>query len=128
MDPAWRVRGVRGATTAETNTAPAIREAVLELALELDRMNQLIPTDLVMVLFTCTPDLDACFPSQVVREHFPGWDQVPLMDLAHMPVKGSLPRCIRVIIQLHTSKTQLTPVYLRGAQALRPDLIQVRRD
>ncbi len=124
----WRVRGVRGATTAQENSRQAINEAVLELVQNLISINQLFPENIVMVQFTCTPDLDACFPSQIVRESL-GWEQVAFLDLAHLPVPNSLKLCIRVIIQINTPKTQdqMQPVYLRGARNLRPDLIAANR-
>ncbi|WP_218080188.1 chorismate mutase [Anthocerotibacter panamensis] len=124
MEGAWRVRGVRGATTVHENSRAAVREAVVELVRALMAHNQLVPEDMVMVMFTCTPDLDSCFPSQMVREEL-SWEHVPFLDLAHLGVQGSLKRCIRVIIQVNTPKlqAQMQPVYLRGARGLRPDLL-----
>ena len=118
----WRVRGIRGATTVEENTASAIAEAVGELLDEIEAYNQLDPKEIVCVFFTATADLDAMFPAAVTRNR-PGWDNVPLLDLQQMPVKDSLPRCIRILIQFNTNLPQSAIVhcYLRQAQSLRPD-------
>jgi chorismate mutase len=115
-------RGVRGATTAEANTAPAILATTRELLAQIVEANSLDPADVASALFTVTPDLTAAFPAQAAREL--GWHHVPLLDAQEIPVPGSLPRCVRVLIHWNTAKTQqeICHVYLRGAAWLRPDL------
>jgi len=124
MSLGWRVRAVRGATTVESNTATEIAEAVQELMDCLCQANQLVPEEIVSVIFTVTPDLDAAFPAATARQQS-GWERVPLLDMQGMAVPGSPKRCIRVLIQFNTEKGQgdVQPVYLRQAQCLRPDLV-----
>lgn len=126
----WRVRAIRGATTASENTVEAIREAVKELLDELERRNQLDPDDIISAIFTATRDLDAIFPAQIARERS-HWDHVALLDVQQMHVKGSLERCIRFLIHVNTpaSKVEIYHPYLRGAKNLRPDwsLAQISR-
>ena len=119
----WKVRAIRGATTASANTEAAIREVVKELLDEIEAHNQLEPEEIVSVVFTTTRDLDAVFPAAIARER-PGWEYVPLLDLQQMYVQGSLERCIRVLIYINTFKSQVEIVhpYLRQAKNLRPDL------
>ena len=119
----WKVRGIRGATTVTENTAQAITEAVMELLDEIEAHNQLDPKEIICVFFTTTPDLDAIFPAAAARQR-PNWDTVPLLDLQQMHVKGSLQRCIRVLIQVNTPHPQSAIIhrYLRQAKTLRPDL------
>ncbi len=123
----WKVRGIRGATTVETNTREAIAEAVTELLDEIEAHNSFNSEDISYVFFTTTPDLDAVFPAAVARQR-PGWDQVPLLDLQQMAVPGSLSYCIRILIQVNTTLPQSAIVhrYLRKAQYLRPDLSAVK--
>lgn len=118
-----QVRGIRGATTVTENTAVAMTDAVHELIAEIEHHNLFRPEDIICVFFTVTQDLNAMFPAAAARTR-PGWDCVPLIDLQQMNVKGSLQRCIRVLIQVNTSVAQSAIVhrYLRDAQALRPDL------
>lgn len=118
----WKVRAIRGATTVSENTVDAIRDAVLELLAAIDSHNSFEPEDVVSAIFTATPDLDAIFPAAIARER-PHWEHVPLLDVQQMKVQGSLPRCIRVLIQVNTPQPQqaLSHLYLRGAQHLRPD-------
>ena len=119
----WKVRGIRGATTVEENTAIALTDAVNELLSEIEAHNQFDASDIVCVFFTTTADLDAIFPAAAARTR-PGWNYVPLIDLQQMHVEGSLERCIRVLIQLNTTLPQSKMVhrYLRNARILRPDL------
>ncbi|MEO1669944.1 MAG: chorismate mutase [Cyanobacteria bacterium J06631_2] len=119
----WQVRGIRGATTVTENTVTAMSNAVHELLAEIEAHNLFRPQDIVCVFFTVTADLDAIFPAAAARKR-PGWDHVPLIDLQQMHVKGSLERCIRVLLQVNTIQPQSAIVhrYLQQAQALRPDL------
>lgn len=118
----WKVRAIRGATTANSNTIEAIREVVTELLDEIETRNQLDPNDIVSVIFTATEDLDAVFPAAIARER-PNWENVPLLDVQQMHVDGSLKNCIRVLIHINTPKPQaeIFHSYLRQAQNLRPD-------
>jgi chorismate mutase len=115
-------RGIRGATTVEDNTADAILEATGELLEAITAANGLQVEELAAAFFTATQDLDAAFPARAARDL--GWDVVPLLDAQEIAVPGSPPRCIRVLLLWNTDKSQeeITHVYLRGAQALRPDL------
>lgn len=119
----WRVRAIRGATTVAENTEGAIAEAVIELLEELERLNPgvLDPDEIVNLIFSVTPDLDAVFPAKIVRQR-PGWNDVPLLDVQQMAVKGSLPRCIRLMLQINLpAEVCVRHAYLRDAAELRPD-------
>lgn len=115
-------RGVRGATTVETDSADEILAATRELLLHLVMANGIEVEDVASALFTVTPDLTAAFPAQAARQL--GWQHVALLDAQEIPVPGSVPHCIRVLLHWNTDKTQaaIRHVYLRGAAALRPDL------
>jgi chorismate mutase len=114
-------RGIRGATTTEENTAEAILAATRELLELVVEANDLKTEDVASAIFTTTPDLTTAFPAQAAREV--GWQNVALLDTQEMPVPGSLERCIRVLIHWNTGKSaaEIKHVYLKGAQALRPD-------
>lgn len=120
----WRVRAIRGATTASANTKEAIREAVTELLDELEAYNHLDPNEIVSATFTVTKDLDAIFPAAIARERS-HWANVPLIDVQQMHVEGSLERCIRFLIHFNTPDPNIKVhhPYLRQAKALRPDLV-----
>ena len=119
----WKVRGIRGATTVTENTPTAMAIAVNELIDEIKAHNSFKLEDIVCVFFTVTADLDAAFPAATARKR-PGWNHVPLIDLQQMNVKGSLERCIRILIQVNTLQPQSAIIhrYLHQAHILRPDL------
>ncbi len=122
----WKVRGIRGATTVAENSKIAIAEAVTELLDEIEAHNQFDCEEIISVFFSVTPDLDAVFPAAIARKR-PGWNSVPLLDLQHMNVTGSLERCIRILIQVNSLAPQsaMNHCYLRDAKSLRPDLEMV---
>ncbi len=122
------VRGVRGAITVEENTAGAIHGAARELLEEIVASNHVETDEIAAAIFTVTPDLTAAFPAEAARQM--GWSAVPLLSAVEIGVPGALPRCLRVLLLWNTPRAQaeVTHVYLRGAQALRPDLNNQARE
>jgi chorismate mutase len=114
-------RGLRGATTVPENEADAILQATAELLEALVDVNGFQEADVASVVFTATPDLDAVYPAVAARQL--GWTETALLCVQEMAVRGSLPRCIRVLIHWNTelAQDQLHHVYLREARKLRPD-------
>jgi chorismate mutase len=119
-------RGIRGATTVETDSAAAILSATRELLAHIAEANGLSVDDVASAFFTVTPDLTAAFPAQAAREL--GWQHAALLDAQEIPVPGGVPRCVRVLIHWNTEKSQaeIHHVYLRGATALRQDLAHIQ--
>lgn len=114
-------RGIRGATTVEVNEKEEIISATEELLEEIVQQNLFDPQDIGSVLFTVTKELTTTFPAEAARKR--GWTMVPMLCATEIPVPGSLPMCIRVLIHVNTTKRQdeIRHVYLRRAVALRPD-------
>ena len=124
------MRGIRGATTAEANTTEAITDATEELLGELISLNDLDPAELCFVYFTTTHDLTAEYPAYAARRL--GWLDVPLlcghdMDV-RLPNPRGVPMCVRVLLLYNTARPQSSMrfAYLRGAQAIKADLDNVR--
>jgi chorismate mutase len=117
------VRGIRGATTVESNTREAILDATRELLDEIIRVNGIKTEDVASAYFTTTPDLNAEFPAVVARSDF-GWTNIALMCGHEMDVPGSLRMCLRILLHVNTERAQdaVCHVYQRGAAVLRPDL------
>ena len=95
------VRAIRGATQVEANTAESIYSGVVELLSEILSANGLTPQDVISVLFTSSPDLNAAFPAAGAREV--GFASVPLI-------------C--------ASADSISHIYLHGAKSLRRDIAQ----
>ncbi len=119
--PTPRLQGIRGATTVTRNDAAEILSATDELLRTLIEANGLQPDDIVSGLFTVTQDLDAAFPARAAEDY--GWNIVALLHASEIPVPGSLPKCIRLLVHAYTSRSraEIKHCYLRGATALRPD-------
>lgn len=123
MSGALHVRALRGATTVERDDAAEIGVATRELLEAIIERNALGEADIVSAFFTVTPDLASDFPARAAREL--GWADVPLLCTVEIPVAEALARCIRVLVHVETDKPRvdMRHVYLRGARALRPDLL-----
>jgi chorismate mutase len=116
-----RLFALRGATTVDHNTSEDILGATETLMREIMERNELVPDDVVSCLFTLTHDLDAQFPAVAARQL--GFDQVPLMCAREIPVPGSLPRVIRVLMHYYAAdEHHAKHVYLGEARKLRLDL------
>ena len=118
------VRAIRGATQASANSAEAIDSATKELLLEMLRANQLTPVEVISVLFTVSPDLNAAFPAGSAREL--GFSEVPLICSVEIDVPGALERTIRVMAHVESSlsKSEISHIYLGAAKSLRRDIAQ----
>ena len=117
------VRGVRGAITVSSDDYEAILSATRELLSNILNANPTLQSeDIASGLFTTTEDLRSAYPAQAAREM--GWTHVPLICSREIPVPGSLPLCIRVLLQWNTDLPQhrIRHIYLGAAAALRPDL------
>jgi chorismate mutase len=118
-------RGVRGATTADSDTREDILKAARQLLALMIRQNGIESRDVASAIFTTTVDLNAEFPALAARQL--GWLDVALLCTHELDVPGSLRKCIRILLHWNTSKTpqEITHVYIKGATALRPDLCRL---
>lgn len=117
------IRGIRGATTVPSNRAEEIVDRSVELMNDLVEQNQINPEEVVSVYFTVTEDLNDGFPAKSLRQ-LKGWTYVPVMCMREIPVPGSLPKCIRVMVTAETEAEQreIKHIYHYDAKQLRPDL------
>jgi chorismate mutase len=120
--PRQRLFAVRGATQAEANEPAAILAATEALMRELiERNGGIEPEAMVSCLFTTTDDLDAEFPAVAAR-HL-GLEAVPLLCCREIPVPGSMPRVIRVMLHFYApAGHEPAHAYIGEAQKLRVDL------
>ena len=121
MPPPMRLYALRGATTVTANDGDAILAATDELMRAILERNRLAPEHLVSCIFTLTEDLDAEFPAVAARRM--GLSAVPLLCAREVPVPGSLPMVIRVLIHCYGDEGhEAQHVYLGEAASLRLDL------
>jgi chorismate mutase len=114
---------VRLATTCDADTPDAIASAIRELIETFHHRNDCGPAAVALVLFTATHDLRSAKPAAAARAA--GWQHAQFLCLAEMPTDDDLPRCLRALafVTRGVGADPLKPVYLRGATALRPDLL-----
>ncbi len=115
-------RALRGATTVTQDTPEQVTARVQELLGAIMESNGLEEDDIVSIIFTATADVVSAFPATAARGI--GFGAVPLLCASEIPVPGSMPRCIRALLHITTTKTrdELHHVYLHDARGLRDDL------
>jgi chorismate mutase len=116
------VRALRGASTCAANTSEEISEVTQELLLAMMERNGVRHDDVISVIFTTTPDLNASFPATAARGI--GFGDVPLLCASEIDVPGAMPLTVRVLLHAYTerARSELRHVYLRNTSSLRDDL------
>ncbi|MEI7858845.1 MAG: chorismate mutase [Acidimicrobiales bacterium] len=116
------LRAIRGATTVDEDTVDDITSRVVTLLSRIMERNGLVEDDIVSILFTATDDIVSMFPATAARTM--GLGAVPLICARELPIVGSTPHCIRVMLHVTTERprSDIHHVYLEGAQGLRDDL------
>jgi chorismate mutase len=116
-----RTRAVRGAIQVVEDAPPAIHAAANRLVAQMLNANSIEVDDIVSILFTVTTDLASANPATGLRQK--GFASTPLMCAQEPEVRGAMPRVVRALITYEGSRDRpAVPIYLDGAEALRPDL------
>ena len=118
-------RGIRGAITIKADTKEEIKEATVELLSEMMKQNNIKTEDIAFAIFTVTKDIKADFPAKYARLEL-DFQYVPMMNYMEADVEGAIEKCIRVMLNVNTSKKQneIKHIYLKDAKKLRQDLIK----
>ncbi|MFB1080826.1 chorismate mutase [Jeotgalibacillus sp. JSM ZJ347] len=122
------IRGIRGATTVDSDQQESIVSATYFLLAEMIEKNHIDPEDTASVFISTTDDISSVFPAKALRQ-IEGWEYVPVMCMREIPVKDALPLCIRVMVHVNTKKKQkeIQHIYHHEAVKLRPDLVGANR-
>ena len=117
-----RLRAARGAIRVPSDDVDTLLGSSERLVSAILQRNEIAPEDLVSIMFTATDDLRAAFPAEAARRM--GLGRVPLMCAQEIPVEGSMPSVIRILLHFHSDRTldQVEHVYLDGAESLRDDV------
>jgi chorismate mutase len=114
-------KAVRGAIQVGANVAADIEAAAVRLVREMLRANSIADNHIVSILFSVTGDLTAANPATGLRRV--GFAATPLFCAQEPQTVESMARVIRVLITWNSrGRRPAVPVYLDGADALRPDL------
>jgi chorismate mutase len=117
-----KVRAARGAICVRADAPEAVLSATERLLGTMIERNGVATDDLVSIFFTTTEDLVSAFPAEAARRM--GLGGVPLMCGREIPVIGSMPQVVRILMHFHTHRAQvdIAHPYLDGAESLRDDL------
>ncbi|MCD8307216.1 MAG: (d)CMP kinase [Clostridia bacterium] len=111
---------IRGATTISADTADEIRTETARLLNEIVKQNSLDISQVSCIFFSSTQDITAIYPAKAAREA--GFSSCALFSCMEPPISGSLPLCIRVMLQTEQHIDAPRYVYLNEAVRLRTDL------
>ncbi|MDR0998632.1 MAG: chorismate mutase [Treponema sp.] len=115
-----RLYALRGATRC-LNEAEDIAVQVAAMYDELLAANSLGEGEIVSLIFSVTPDLDALNPASALRKTGRGGD-LALFCTGEPVVKGGLERTVRALIHCYLKEGAVPlHVYRNGAEVLRPD-------
>jgi len=116
------VRAARGAIVVPSDDPESMRTATSKLLEALLARNSIAHDDLISILFTATDDLSSAFPAEAARRM--GMGDIPLLCAREIPVVGSMPSVVRILMHFHTELglREVTHVYLDGAERLRDDI------
>jgi chorismate mutase len=114
-------RAVRGAIRVTDDTAAGIEAAGARIVGETLRANGIAENHIVSIIFSVTEDLTAGNPATGARRG--GLADTPLFCVQEARIDGAMPRVVRVLVTYDSlERRPIVPVYLDGAEALRPDL------
>ena len=115
------VRAVRGAIQIKENSQESVTNAVTELIKTVLKKNTINENDIISTVFSVTNDITAYNPAAAIRSL--GFSNIPLFCVQEAYMENQMPLIIRVLITYNTEKhSKPVPVYLYGAEKLRPDL------
>src|SRR5690554_4582673 len=98
------IRGVRGATTVLADKMEEVLQVTEALAKEMMVANDLQPDAIASVIVSTTPDVTSIFPAKAIRS-MDEWKFVPVMCTHEMDVPSGLPKCIRSLMHVNTTKS-----------------------
>ena len=112
---------VRGAIRVRADDKEAIHTAAVRLATEVVARNRIEIERIISMVCSLTPDLTAANPATGLR--LDRFGEVPLFCVQEVAVAGMMTRVVRLLVTYDTPRGgRPQPVYLDGAQRLRPDL------
>ncbi|MCK9547510.1 MAG: chorismate mutase [Sphaerochaeta sp.] len=115
------ISAVRGAICVANDEPTLIASAAQTLFRTLMESNGLDETMVASLLITQTGDLTTLNPATGLRRG--GYcDNVPLFCMPELEIAGMMERVIRMLVTTNCYVEHLKPVFLDGAERLRPDL------
>lgn len=114
---------IRGAICVERDEPALIEAAACKLYASILEQNGLSETNIASLLITQTSDLKSRNPATGLRKG--GYcSSTPLFCMQELEIDGMLGKVIRMLLILNYHSKHTKPVFLDGAERLRPDLLK----
>jgi len=117
------VKSLRGAIFLKENSIEEINDKAVKLYLGLLEKNNIKEEDIISLIITHTSDLTKRNSATSLRKAGLA-ENICLMCVQEANIDSSAPLVIRMLLTIETNNKTLHPVYLNGAEKLRPDLKQ----
>ncbi len=115
------ISAVRGAICVPSDDPSLIEQAACKLYSKVLEANGITESDIACLLLTQTGDLKSRNPAAGLRKG--GYcATTPLFCMQELQIEGMLERVIRVMVITNRVIEHVTPIFLDGAEKLRPDL------
>lgn len=115
------ISAVRGAICVPSDDPALIEVAACKLYSTVLEANGIKESDIACLLLTQTGDLKSRNPAAGLRKG--GYcATTPLFCMQELQIEGMLERVIRIMVITNKTVEQVRPVFLDGAEKLRPDL------
>jgi chorismate mutase len=115
------ISAVRGAICVQSDDPTLIEQAACKLYSTVLEANGIQESDIACLLLTQTGDLKSRNPATGLRKG--GYcSTTPLFCMQELEIEGMLQRVIRVMVITNMAMEQVRPIFLDGAEKLRPDL------
>lgn len=112
---------IRGAVQVPFDSIKEINSAVKELMEKIYSLNKISEEDVAFVLFSQTSDLKSKNAASAFRETGMA-SKTPIFCVGEAEIAGMMRHVIRVLVYIgHEEITPACPVYINGAEKLRPD-------
>lgn len=113
---------VRGAICVAEDNPSLIEKAACALYASVLEANSLTEDDVACLFLTQTSDLKSRNPATGLRKG--GYcATTPLFCMQELEIEGMLERVIRIMLLTNRAIDKVTPVFMQGAEKLRPDLM-----
>ncbi len=117
-----QISAVRGAIQVASYSQEASACAAQKLFRTVLETNQITEDTIASLLITQTSDLKTLNPATGLRLGKLA-SGVPLFCMPELEIEGMMSRVIRMLFTLNIYLPNLQPIYLDGAELLRPDLV-----
>jgi len=114
------ISAIRGAICVQDDVPEQIETAAATLYREILALNALQENEVAFLLITQTSDLKSRNPATGLRKA--GYCALtPLFCMQELEIEGMLEKVIRMMVVVHHPMEKTVPVFMHGAEMLRPE-------